>query len=189
MKLAHVLVAVILALAAVYFVSQRGGATEITRTGDSLSIAIGQYRLEATLDGQECQDSFLVIGGIGQGNLYFSTLLAMIPLDTAEQLAERYGDFRQCSSPGASAGKDSVVSMALYAANGTVERTLGKINKRALAGKDPVIAMTFAPLEITDRKIEKGGHEMQITCRDDTGCYLVTDVKLLQEGMSFQSQE
>lgn len=183
MKLSHVLVAVILALAAIYFVSQRGGATEITQTGNSLSIAIGQYRLQANLGGQEYQDSFLVIGGIRQGNLYFSTLLAMIPLDTAEQLAERYGDFRQCSSPGASTAKNSVVSMALYAADGTVERTLGKINKLALDGKDPVIAMTFAPLEITDRKIEQGGEEMQMICDDDTDCYLVTDVQLLREGL------
>ena len=183
MKLTHILVVVILALAAIYFVSQRGGATEITRTGDSLSIAIGQYRLAATLEGDEFHDSFLVIGGIRQGNLYFSTLLAMIPLETAEQLAERYGDFRRCSSPGASTAKNSVISMALYAANGTVERTLQKINKRALAGKDPVITMTFAPLEITDRKIEQGGQEMQMTCRDDTDCYLVTDVQLLREGL------
>jgi len=184
MKLTHILVVVILALAAIYFVSQRGGATEIEQTGDSLSIAIGKYKLQATLEGEEYHDSFLVIGGIGQRNLYFTTMLAMIPLDTAEQLADRYGDFRQCSSPGASAGKNSVVSMALYANNGTVERTLQKVNKLALAGKDPVITMTFAPLGITDRKIEQGGHEMQITCHDDTDCYLVTDVQLLREGLS-----
>ncbi|UCD48792.1 MAG: hypothetical protein JSW27_14805 [Phycisphaerales bacterium] len=186
MKLTHVLVVIILALAAVYFVSQRGGATEITRTGDSLSIVIGQYRLEARLEGEEFRDSFLVIGGIRQGNLYFSTLLSVIPLDTAEQLAQRYGNFRRCSSPGARAGMDSVISMALYANDGQVERTLQKVNKLALAGKDPVIAMTFAPLEIMDRKVAHGGEEIPLTTQDDTCCYLVTEAKLVQQGLDFE---
>jgi hypothetical protein len=186
MKLAHVLVVIVLALAAVYLVSQRGGATEITRTGDSVSIAIGQYRLEATLEGEEFHDSFLVIGGIQQGNLYFSTLLSVIPLDTAEQLAQRYGNFRRCGSPGARAGMDSVISMALYANDGQAERTLQKVNKLALAGKDPVVAMTFAPMQITDRKIVQGSEEMPFTTQDDTCCYLVTEAKLVRQGFGFE---
>ncbi len=183
MKLTYVLIAVVLALAGFYFVAQRGGATEITRTGDSLSIAIGQYRLEGTLEGEEIHDSFLVIGGMQGGNLYFSTLLSMIPLETAEQLAQRYGNFRRCGSPGARAGMGSVIPMALYANSGAVERTLQKVNRLALAGKDPVITMTFAPVEITNRKVAQGDHEMEFTTQDDTGCYLVTDVKLLRQGM------
>lgn len=188
MKLTHVLVAIILALAAVYFVAQRGGATEITRTGDSLSIAIGQFRLEAVLEGEEFRDSFLVVGGIQGGNLYFSTLLSMIPLDTAEKLAQRYGNFRRCGSPGARAGMDSVIPMALYANDGQVERTLQKVNKLALAGKDPVIAMTFAPLQITDRKIAQDGEEMPFRTQDDTCSYLVTEAKLVQQGLAFDDQ-
>jgi hypothetical protein len=186
MKLAHVLVVIVLALAAVYFVSQRGGATEITRTADSVSIAIGQYRLEAMLEGEEFRDSFLVIGGIRQGNLYFTTLLSVIPLDTAEQLAQRYGNFRRCSSPGARAGMDSVIPMALYANDGQVERTLQKVNKLALAGEDPVVAMTFAPMQITGSKIAQGGEEIPFTIQDDTCCYLVTEAKLVRQGLDFE---
>lgn len=185
MKLTHVLVVVILALAAIYFVSQRGGATEITQTGDSVSIAIGKHRLQATLEGDEYCDSFLVIGGIEHGDLYFSTLLSVIPFETAQQLAERYGNFRRCGSPGARAGMNSVLAMALYGANGPVERTLKKINKLALAGEEPVIKMTFAPLEITDHKMVHGGHEMAVTSQGDVCFYLVREVQIIQEGMTF----
>jgi hypothetical protein len=185
MKLSHVLVVVVLVIAAVYFVSQRGGATEITRTGNDVSIVIHEHKLRARIAGPEFCDSLLVIGGMKDCDLHFTTLLSAIPLDTARLLAERYGNFRKCGSPGAAAGMRSVESMVLYAASGSVERRLKKINKLALAGKDPVIEMTFTPLEITDHKIEQGDYEMEVPSFDIGPSYLVTEVKLIQEGMTF----
>lgn len=185
MKTSHILVVVVLVIAAAYFVSQRGGATEIARTGNDLSIVIHGHKLRAKIAGREFCDSLLVIGGIKEGDLHFTTLLSAIPLDTARLLAERYGNFRKCGSPGAAAGMRSVESMVLYAASGSVERRLKSINKLALAGKDPVIKMTFTPLEITDHKIERGGYEIQVPSMDIGPSYLVTEVKLVQEGMSF----
>lgn len=187
MKLSYVLVAIILLVAGVYFVSQRSGAMEITQTGDDLSIVIGDHRLQATKTSGGYSDSFLVIGGMKEHrDLHFSTLLSVIPLETAEHLAERYGNFRRCGSPGAAEGMRSVDSMVLYAATPGVERTLKKINKLALAGKDPVIAMDFACLEITNHSIEKKGHSIDVTSMGDMDPpYLVTDVQLVRQGMEF----
>lgn len=183
MKLSHIVVAVILAVAAVYFIAQKSGASGITQTGDDLSIAMGDHRLQATIAGPEFTDSFLVIGGMQGFDLYFSALLAVIPLDTAKALAERYGDFRRCSSPGAAAGKNSVESMVLYAANGGVKRKLKSINRRALAGKDPVIEMTFSLIDITDHQIVQGGYEMQVPPNDIGPSFLVKDVRVVREGL------
>lgn len=185
MKLPHLIIAAILAVAAVYFVSQRSGATGITQTGDDVSIAIGSHRLQATLASGEFTDSFLVIGGMrGGGELYFSALLSVIPLDTAQALAARYGDFRRCASPGATAGKNSVESMVLYAADGGVKRKLKSINKLALAGKDPIIKMTFSLLEITDHKIKQGGHEIPVQSHDIGPSLLVKEVQLIEEDLT-----
>lgn len=186
MKLSYVLVAIILLVAGVYFVSQRSGAMEITQTGDDLSIAIGHHRLQATKTSGGYSDSFLVIGGMQHGDLHFTTLLSVIPLETAEYLAETYGNFRRCGSPGAAEGMRSVEPMVLYAAHPGVERTLKKINKLALAGKDPVIAMDFACLEITNHSIEKKGHSIDVTSMVNMDPpYLVTDVQLVRQGMEF----
>lgn len=187
MKMSYVLVAVILLVAGMYFVSQRSGAMEITQTGDDLSIVIGDHRLQAAKTSGAYSDSFLVIGGMKEHrDLHFTTLLSVIPLETAEHLAERYGNFRRCSSPGAAEGMRSVDSMVLYAATPGVERTLKKINKLALAGKDPVITMDFACLEIVNHTIEKGGHALDVTSSVNVGpSYVVTGVQLLRQGMEF----
>lgn len=183
MKLSHIVVAVVLAVAAVYFIAQKSGASGITQTGDDLSIAIGNHRLQATIASPEFTDSFLVIGGMQGADLYFSTLLSVIPLDTAQALAERYGNFRLCASPGAAAGKNSIEPMVLYAASGGVKRKLKSINKRALAGKDPVIEMTFSLLDITDHKIEQGGYEIQVQSHDIGPSFLVKEVRVIREGL------
>lgn len=183
MRLAHILVAIILALAAYYFVSERGGATEAVQTGDSLSFVFGDHRLEATVTGDEYHDSFLVVGGIRPGDLFFSTLLAVIPMETAEQLAESYGDFRRCGSPGAREAERHTLTMGLYAVDGRVERTLDKINKLALAHKDPIFEMRFAPLTITDHKAIHNGEEIEVRSRSGFEPFLVKEVRLLRKGM------
>jgi len=184
MKRSHVVIAVILITAAVYCVSQRSGATEITQAGNDVSIAIGDHRLQATLGGPEFTQSFLVIGGMRDGDFHFNTLISVIPLDTAQDLAERYGDFRRCSSPGAAAGMSSVEPMILYATSGGVERRLKRINKLALAGKDPVIEMTFFLLDMADHKIVKSGHEFQVPLQDLGPCFMVKEVRLIREGLT-----
>jgi hypothetical protein len=76
--------------------------------------------------------------------------------------------------------------MVLYGATPAVERTLKKINKLSLAGKDPVFTMDFAYLEITDHTIEKSGHTIDVTSQVDIGpSYLVTRAQLLRQGMEF----
>lgn len=184
MKPSYVLIAVVLLVAAVYFVSQQGGAAEITQSGNDLSIAIRDHRIQAVVDGPEFTDSFLVIGGMrNTRDLFFSTLLSVIPLDTAEALAEQYGDFRRCSSPGASAGMQSVEPMVLYATSGSVDRTLKKTNKLALAGKDPVIEMSFFLIDITQHTMVKGEHEFDIPECDIGPSFIVTSARLIRQGL------
>jgi len=186
MKTSYVIIAVVLVIVGIYFVSQRSGAMEITQAGDGLSISIGYYRLKAMKASDEYSDSLLVIGGMEPDRrLFFTTLLAVIPLDQAETLAEQYGDFRRCSSPGAAAGKRSVESMVLFAATPAVERTLKKINKLALSGKDPVISMKFTCLEITEHTIEKEGFTFDFNSMNFAESYLVTEVELLRQGLEF----
>jgi hypothetical protein len=187
MKVSFVLVAIVLVIVGIYFVSQRSGAVEITQTGNGLSIAIGEHRLEAVEASGEYCDSMLVVGGVDTwGKVHFSTLLSVIPLDTAEALANQYGDFRRCGSPGAAAGMRSVEPMILYAATPAVERTLKKINKMALDGKDPVIEMRFTCLEIVNHTIDAKGHEIDVTSHTENfldTAYLVKDVKILRKGL------
>ena len=189
MKSTHVLVAVVLAGAAVYFVSQRGGATEIAQVGDNLEITIGDHRLQATLAGREYHDSFVVVGGMRQGNVHFDTLLSVIPLEKAQQLAKRYGNFRRCGSAGAREAQDNILPMTLYAANGSVKRTLKKANKLGLAAKSAVIEMTFVPLKIRDHTIqhERGDVKVDLPLHFDS--YLVREARIVEKDMAFGEED
>ena len=106
----HVVIPLVIIGIAIYAAPRLGKSTTIEQNGNQLSIAIGDHRLTATVVGNEITDSFLVIGGgiscggFSCGDLYFTSLLSVIPMDTAEQLYLRYGNFRKCSSPGARQG-------------------------------------------------------------------------------------
>jgi hypothetical protein len=185
MKIWKIVVPLVIIVAAIYAVPRIGKSTVIEQDGNQLSITIGKHRLTASAISNEITDSFLVIGGSRGGDMYFTTLLSVIPLDTAERLYRNYGDFRKCGSPGAAEGMRSVISVLLYADNRNVERKLKTVNKLANAAKDPVIKMTFAQLNITDHKIEHNGQIVQVTSQDNTDAFLVKDIQIIQEEHNF----
>lgn len=137
--------------------------------------------MTAEVIGSQISDSFLVVGGSCGGNVYFTSLLSVIPLDTAERLYQRYGDFRKCGSPGAAEGMRSVIPVLLYANNYDVERKLKKVDKLAAANKDLVIKMTFMQLNITDHKIEHNDQPVQVTSFGVTNAFLVKDIQIVQK--------
>jgi hypothetical protein len=143
--------------------------------------------LTASAISNEITDSFLVIGGSPEGDMYFTTLLSVIPFNTAKRLYRTYGNFRKCGSIGAAEGMRSVISVLLYADSYSVERKLRKVNRLANAGKDFVIKMTFVQLNITDHKIEHSDQMIQVTSQDDTDAFHVKDIQIIQEEHNFQS--
>jgi len=185
MKIWKIVVALVIIAVAIYAVPRLGKSTTIERNGNQVSIAIGQHRLTASAMSHEITDSFLVVGGSPEGDLYCATLLSVIPLNTAERLYQMYGNFRQCSSPGAAEGMRSVISVLLYADNYNVERKLKKVNRLANAGKDPVIEMTFVQLNITDHKIKHGDQMVQVTSQDNMDAFLVREIQIIQEEHDF----
>lgn len=177
--------ALVLVVAAISIVPRIGKSTSIEQTGDELSIAVGKHKLAAAVVGRETTESFLVVGGSATGDVYFTSCLAVIQLDAADRLAQRYGDFRKCSSPGASEAQRSVESMLLYAASRDVERRLKKIDKLAEPGKNAIIKMTYVRLNIIDHKIKRMGSETQVISRDTAPSFLVKDVQIVHEDRSF----
>ena len=185
MKIWKIVVALVIIVAAIYAVPRIGKSTVIEHNGNQLSMTIGQHRLTASAISNEITDSFLVIGGFSGGDMYFTTLLSVIPLKTAERLYRSYGDFRKCGSPGAAEGMRSVIPVLLYADNYNVERKLKTVNKLANAGKNPVIKMTFVQLNIADHKIKHNGQMIQVTSQDDIDAFLVKDIQIIQEEHNF----
>lgn len=184
MRVSYGVIIAVLLVAGVYFGTQRGGA-QVTQTGDAVSITIGRHKLEGVVLDPEYSDSFLAIGGMTGSDFFFTAHLSVMPLETAEALAERYGNFRRCSSPGAAAAQRSVDHMALYAADARVERRLKQINRLALKHKSPVFKMTFVELDITHHTMEQMGHEIEVVSHGAGPFYLVRKIELVEEDRTF----
>ena len=182
MNIWKLLVVLLLVIAAIYFIPLVGKSTDIEQRGNELSITVGKYRIMAVISGHQINQSFLVAGG-STGEKFYSESLAVIPLDTANQLAQRYGDFRKCKSQGAYAAMRSVKSMLLYAGNYDVERILKKINKLAVAGNNTIIQMTYVELSIINHTIK--GQETPIVISSNIPSFLVKDVQIVEKDRNF----
>ena len=185
MKIWKIVVPLVIIAVAIYAVPRIGKSTVVEQDGNQLSITIGKHHLTAAAISSQITDSFLVVGGCRGGDMYFTTVISVIPLDTAEHLFRTYGDFRKCGSPGAAEGMRSSITVFLYADNRSVERKLKTVNKLANAVKDPVIKMTFVQLDITDHKIECGGEMVQVTSKDAADAFLVRDIEIVQDEHKF----
>jgi hypothetical protein len=182
MNIWKLLVVLVIVIAAIYIIPRCGKSTVIEQRGNELSITVGKYCITATIIGHQIQNSFLVAGG-STGEKFYSESLAVIPLDTANQLARKYGDFRKCKSQGAYDAMRSVKSILLYAANHDVERTLNKINTLAVAGKNTIIQMTYEQLNIINHSIK--GQETPIVISSNIPSFLVKDVQIIEKNRNF----
>jgi len=161
MNIWKLLVVLVIVIAAIYIIPRSGKSTEIEQNGNELS---------------------LVAGG-STGDKFYNASLAVIPIDTAEQLARKYGNFRKCKSQGAYDAMRSVESMLLYAANHDVERTLTKINKLAVAGSNTIIQMTYMQLSIINHTIK--GQETPVVITSNIPSFLVKDVQIIEKNRNF----
>ena len=182
MKIWKLLVVLVIVIAAIYFIPRSGKSTEIEQNGNELSITVGKFQLMATIIGHPIKNSFLVAGG-STGDKFYSESLGVIPIDTAEQLARKYGNFRKCKSQGTYDAMRSVESMLLYAANHDVERTLRKINKLAVAGSNTIIQMTYMQLSIINHTIK--GQETPVVITSNIPSFLVKDVQIIEKNRDF----
>lgn len=186
MRRSNILLLAVL-VAAPFISSCTRRSTKVEQEAKGLSITVGKHRLTAAVVSREITDSFLVVGGSAKGDLYFTANFAAIPLVTAERLAQQYGDFRKCNSPGASQAIRSIKPMLLYAADRDVERRLRDVDKLTMARKDPVIKMTYVKLRINAHTIQRGGKEIQVVSQDTVPSFLVKDVQLIEENRSFKA--
>ncbi|MEA3349308.1 MAG: hypothetical protein U9Q82_01660 [Chloroflexota bacterium] len=162
-----------------------GSTTEVQEDGQYVYITVGNNNLTTEVIGKEITASYLVVGGSGQGIKHSTSFLSVIPLDAAMGLAEKYGDFRDCDSPGASAGKKNTTSMFLYTVNADIERELKSIDELAKAYNDPIIKMSLVEIKIVEHTMTLLGKEVDVNSSGLGPNYLVTGVQLIEENHSF----
>ncbi|MBS3761662.1 MAG: hypothetical protein KGZ25_00025 [Planctomycetes bacterium] len=167
----------------IYGLMSAGGQkyTAVTRAGEKLSIMVGKNHFTAREGGPEKTMDLLVVGGSGYGDKFFTCHFSVIPMSTVAKLAEKYGNFRRCNSPGASAGKKATRAMFLYAETPEVEKKLREIDDIAMSFHDCVIEMTCVKLKMLSHKRKWRGKEVSVDSSGIGPNFLVKDVRLIEK--------
>lgn len=181
----RILVVTVLIIAGVLFKSHISKSTEIKRNGNKIFITTGKHNIEASVVGPEKTESLLVFGGSGKSELDFTIPFSVIPIQTAEMLAKRYGNFFRCDSPGAPEAKRNIRSLFLYPENRNLERSLKSIDRLTIKDKNPVIKMSYVELMIIDHTFTRFGEEVKMDYRGGFISCLVKDIQIIQENKQF----
>lgn len=149
------LVILIALMIGVYWWMNRGSDHfNIIMNGDEVVIS-NRSSIRVTIKDPSLQTQRFVLVGSGQG-FDMGVFLPVIPLARAEELAQQYGDFRKCMSPGAGAGKASIQSFQAFSADQGVYQEIINISQLGQGGKDVVFEMTFQKLKFVSEKNTKG---------------------------------
>ncbi len=169
-------------IAYLFYTGRLGASTKIKVThkdDNHVLIAAGKHRLTAEkvfLD----TNSFLLVGRSAVSSMHYTAIVFGIPLEQADELSCRYGNFMRCKSPGAGVAQRSVQRLALIPAEPSVERKiLHTVNHGA---RYPVVKLTASKLNITKHIYKESGEEVPIPGgRSEETHYLVNDIEITQE--------
>lgn len=169
-------------IAYLFYTGRLGASSKIKVTHkdeNHVLIAAGKHRLTAQKEFRDT-NSFLLVGRSAVSSMHYTAIVSGIPIEQADELLCRYGNFMRCKSPGAGVAQRSVQHLALIPAEPGVERKiLHTVNHGA---RYPVVQLTASKLNITRHIYKEGSEEVPIPRGGSQEAhYLVNDIEITQE--------
>lgn len=128
-------------------------ASDIKYNGNQITIDAGQFHVVMEKRA-EYSDNYLVVGGSNGSTMYFDAILSLIPMTKAEEMTVEYGDFMQCSNPGAEEAKQAVINFIIIAADAQIKNTINNVINIIETGissgkpRRPIIKISAAKLNM-----------------------------------------
>lgn len=123
--------------------------------------------------------SYLVVGqGLNKMD-YYDTHLPVISMDTVQALTSQYGDFRQCTSPGAEAGKQSTRHIRLVGMTDEVKKKIAAVYWRSRKLKDFTIKVSQAPCVMISHDLRSNRARALMNMPHED--YLVNNIEIIQK--------
>ena len=131
--------------------------------GTNIQIDAGSHHIEGTLETFEKHHFLLKDEGKSIGVFSGDAFVTMIPLQTAQELRTRYGDFFSCNNPGAAQAMHAARAAILVADSREAQQSIAKAMAQVRKGRVPAISFSGGPLQI-HRQTYRG-----ISVSNDTG--------------------
>jgi hypothetical protein len=161
-EIKHIFVAfVLITLAACHQAAPR-----ISVEGSRITIDSGSHRLEGTLEPESTYQFLLKDEGVSVNTFAGDALVTVLPLETAEHLRGRYGDFFRCNRPGAVPAQQKTEQTILIAGSKETRRAVLEAMKLVRKSRIPVVRFQGSLIRVT-------GHTyLNLNVTDSTGTRL-----------------
>ncbi|MBS1198057.1 MAG: hypothetical protein H6R18_1842 [Proteobacteria bacterium] len=138
------------------------------------------HQIEGTLNAIETHQFLMKDEGRAIGTYKGDAFLTMMPLKTAEELRDKYGNFFNCKDAGAQDAIRSMQASILVGHTPESQKTISDAMALVRKGKVPVISFQGGKLQVT--KQEYGGMKVN----DSTGIsiYYADDFRIITENFS-----
>ena len=124
-------------------------SVDIQSDGTRFHIKSGNVEAQMRRAGPDGTLRLLLVGASDDSFLHiFKGTLCGLPAEVVDELKKKYGDFRRCGSPGASAAQSRVFDLNLIPSDKQSLATLSSIRKAVYQGKEVWVELTGIPLTV-----------------------------------------
>jgi hypothetical protein len=141
-------------------------APRISLEGSQITINSGSHRVQGTLEPESTYQFLLKDEGVSVNTFAGDAFVTVLPLETAEHLRGRYGDFFRCNQPGAVQAQQKTERTILIAGSEETRRAVSESMKLVRKSQIPVVRFRGSLIRVT-------GHTyLNLNVTDGTGTRL-----------------
>ncbi len=150
--------------------------TQITIDDARIEIDSRGHHLEGSLAGPSTHQMLLKDEGVSVGTFAGDAFITMPPLETAERLRARYGDFFKCNPPGAAQAMQSLKGTVLVANDEKTRQEIAEAMALVRKSHIPVVSFSGSRILIKKHTLRK----MKVEDQTGTVLYLLNDFRILK---------
>jgi hypothetical protein len=150
--------------------------TQITVDNARIEIDSGGHHIEGSLARPSTYQMLLKDEGVSIGTFSGSAFVTMLPLDTADRLRAKYGDFFKCNTPGVSQARDGLKGTVLVANEEKVKQEIAEAMSLVRKSRIPVVSFNGSRILITKHTFRK----IRVSDQTGTVLYFLNDFRILK---------
>ena len=168
---------ILIALLLIFAVACRQAAPLVTIDGSRITIDAGNHHIEGILEPEMQHHFILKDEGVSIQAFAGDALVTMLPLETADQLRARYGDFFRCNQPGALQALQKLQTSVLVAGHENTRRALSEALALVKKSHIPVVRLIGSRILVTKQTTLN----MEVQDRTEIRLYYLKDFAILKK--------
>jgi hypothetical protein len=144
--------------------------------GSRITIEAGRHHIEGILEPEARHHFLLKDEGVSINTFAGDALVTMLPLETADRLRARYGDFFRCDQPGAIQALQKLQTSVLVAGSETTKQALSEAMALVKKSHIPLVRFIGSRIQVTKQTTLN----LEVQDRTDIRLYYLMDFSILK---------